>query len=210
MLGYFYFGLIVLLSNQCSMGIDFVFLLLGNLLYIEDGNFFEVIICGEVIGFYDFNDKLVILLGFFDQYYIEWYWLIDYIIQFQNVGFDFVWNVILEDILSFLFDLGSFSLLVVLVDYCWSLLVDGLLWVVFLEINLVDSISNVSVSYGFFIFCIYFKENVFFEIDIFNFVDIFFDFNFFICIGIMQYCICKLVRVSSSIISFCEGDFFMG
>lgn len=208
--GHPYPGPIALLSNQCSTGTDSVPLPPGNLLYTEDGNPFEAITCGEVIGPYDPNDKSAIPLGFSNQHYIERHWPIDYTIQFQNVGSDFARNVILEDTLSPLLDLGSFSPLVASADYRWSLSADGLLRVVFPEINLADSTSNESASHGFFTFRIYPKENAPFETDILNFADIFFDFNPPIRTGTTQHRIRKPVRASSSIISLCEGDPFMG
>lgn len=201
---------IALLNNQCLTEPDSTTAQQLNQLFTEDGSPFVATTCGEVIGPYDPNDKTATPTGLTDLHYVERHRPIDYTIQFQNVGTDFARNVVLEDSLSSFLDLSTFTPLTASADYRWALTQDGFLRILFPDINLADSTSNEAASHGFFSFRITPKADAPFEEDIFNFADIFFDFNAPIRTGTTQHRIRKPVRATSTIIELCQGDEFMG
>lgn len=67
----------------------------------------EAVVCDEVIGSYDPNDKRGFPLGWQDAHYLEPGQAIDYQIRFQNTGNDTAFTVVLRDTLSNLFDVAS-------------------------------------------------------------------------------------------------------
>ncbi|WP_367390270.1 T9SS type A sorting domain-containing protein [Lewinella sp. LCG006] len=196
-----------LFTNNCSAG-DSPHL--PELLPTGTGDPFRVVLCREVVGPYDPNDKAALPIGLTEAHYIQREWPLDYTIQFQNVGSDRARNVILEDTLSPYLDLSTFTPLSASHPYEWLISDDRVLRVIFLDINLPDSTSNEVGSHGFFSFRIKPQPDTPFETDLLNFADIFFDFNAPIRTGTTQHRIRKPQRSASIFEELCAGEEYLG
>lgn len=195
-----------LFTNNCSAdGSPHI----PELLPTGTGDPFRVVLCREVVGPYDPNDKTALPIGLTEAHYIQREWPLDYTIQFQNVGSDRARNVILEDTLSPYLDLSTFSPLSASHNYDWRISDDRILKVTFTDINLPDSTSNEVGSHGFFSFRIKSKSDTPFETDILNFADIFFDFNAPIRTGTTQHRIRKPQRSASIFLELCSGEEYL-
>lgn len=195
-----------LFTNNCSTGNSPH---VPALLPTGTGDPFRVVLCREVVGPYDPNDKTALPLGLTAAHYIQREWPLDYTIQFQNVGSDRARNVILEDTLSPYLDLSTFTPLGASHHYEWHISEARVLRVIFLDINLPDSTSNEVGSHGFFSFRIKPQSDTPFEADILNFADIFFDFNAPIRTGTTQHRIRKPQRSASIFEELCAGEEYL-
>lgn len=66
----------------------------------QNGSTFEAILCREVVGSYDPNDKTALPTGFSTGHWIYPETELDYLIRFQNIGTDTAFRVIILDTLS--------------------------------------------------------------------------------------------------------------
>lgn len=132
--------------------------------------------CQENIGSYDPNDKTIFVNGVRDQAYAIPSDKIEYMIRFQNTGTDTAFTVRIEDKIADRFDISSIRPTSSSHDYSWRL-ENGVLIVLFENINLVDSFTNEPLSNGFIKFDIKLNLSTRLGDDFANTAGIFFDFN---------------------------------
>jgi len=135
------------------------------------------LLCLEVIGAYDPNDKNANPRGYGEEHFIDQNTSIEYFIRFQNTGTDTAFNVVVLDTLSASFDVSSLLLGASSHDYDLRIIENHILEFTFADIQLVDSFANEPASHGFFSYEI--KQNVDVELGtiIENSAAIYFDFN---------------------------------
>jgi uncharacterized repeat protein (TIGR01451 family) len=73
----------------------------------QTGSPFDGMICREIVGSFDPNDKIATPEGVGNQHFIENYDEIEYLIDFQNTGTDTAFTVVIIDTLSAALDLTS-------------------------------------------------------------------------------------------------------
>jgi uncharacterized repeat protein (TIGR01451 family) len=143
----------------------------------QTGSPFDAMVCREIIGSFDPNDKIAAPAGVQDAHFVEKNTELEYLINFQNTGTDTAFQVIIADTLSDLLDpmtirgvSGSHSLVM-------SITGDRVLRFIFNNIMLPDSGANEAASQGFVRFKI--KQNRDLEDGqrIENRAAIYFDFN---------------------------------
>ncbi len=132
--------------------------------------------CQENIGAYDPNDKNIFVNGNRNQSYIEPGDKIEYLIRFQNTGTDTAFTVRIEDPITKKFNISSLNPVAASHDYTWSVN-NGMLVVLFENIQLVDSFKNEPASHGFIKFEIQLDSLTLRGDDVKNLAGIFFDFN---------------------------------
>ncbi len=132
--------------------------------------------CQENIGAYDPNDKNIFVNGNRNQTYIEPGDKIEYLIRFQNTGTDTAFTVRIEDPITKKFNISSLKPVAASHDYTWSVN-NGMLVVIFEDIQLVDSFKNEPASHGFIKFEIQLDSLTLRGDDVKNLAGIFFDFN---------------------------------
>jgi uncharacterized repeat protein (TIGR01451 family) len=132
--------------------------------------------CQENIGAYDPNDKNIFVNGNRNQTYIEPGDKIEYLIRFQNTGTDTAFTVRIEDPITKKFNVSSLKPVAASHEYTWSVN-NGMLVVLFEDIQLVDSFKNEPASHGFIKFEIQLDSLTLRGDDVKNLAGIFFDFN---------------------------------
>lgn len=140
---------------------------------LQDNSYVE---CRKNIGSFDPNDKSIFVDGIAHQNYCELDSKLEYLIRFQNTGTDTAFNIRIEDQLAKEIDIESFEVLVASHDYRWEINRDKLL-VEFEDIQLVDSVTNESLSHGFIKFSVALNEFADEQNILKNKANIFFDFN---------------------------------
>jgi len=133
--------------------------------------------CQPNIASYDPNDKSAQPLGYGAQHYINRGIPLDYKVRFQNTGNDTAFNIVIIDTLSSFVDVTTLRMKSASHPYTWELSGTGVLRVTFADILLVDSLTNESLSHGFFTYYIEQKTNLPIGAVINNQAAIYFDYN---------------------------------
>ena len=133
--------------------------------------------CRQNIGSYDPNAKSALPQGYGEDRRIATGTTIDYLIQFQNVGTDTAFRVVIRDTLSPWLDPETLRMGVASHDYTWKIVNNNILKIVFDPIALPDSSVNQAGSNGFVKFSVKLKENTPIDATINNRAGIYFDFN---------------------------------
>ncbi|NUQ24590.1 MAG: T9SS type A sorting domain-containing protein [Saprospiraceae bacterium] len=133
--------------------------------------------CRQNIGSYDPNAKSALPQGYGEDRRIATGTTIDYLIQFQNVGTDTAFRVVIRDTLSPWLDPETLRMGVASHDYTWKIVNDNTLKIVFDPIALPDSSVNEAGSNGFVKFSVKLKDNTPIGASINNRAGIYFDFN---------------------------------
>ncbi len=132
--------------------------------------------CQKNIDDYNSNDKNIFVNGNCNQSYIGHGDKIEYLIRFQNTGKDTAITVRIEDPITKKFNISSLKPVAASHDYTWSVN-NGMLVVIFEDIQLVDSFKNEPASHGFIKFEIQLDSLTLRGDDVKNLAGIFFDFN---------------------------------
>lgn len=133
--------------------------------------------CRQNIGSYDPNAKSALPQGYGEDRRIAPGAAIDYLVQFQNVGTDTAFRVVIRDTLSPWLDLETLRMGAASHDYNWKIANNNTLKIVFDPIALPDSSVNEAASNGFVKFSIKLKDNTPIGATINNQAGIYFDFN---------------------------------
>ncbi len=148
-----------------------------NQFSLDDADFFIDIICEEIVGAYDPNDKQAEPRGYGDPHYIDANTDIEYKIRFQNTGTDTAHRVVVRDPLSALLDPSTIRLGASSHPYTFNLTGSGLMVFTFEDIMLPDSNVNFAASQGFVQFTISQQADLPVGSQILNEAAIYFDFN---------------------------------
>ncbi len=133
--------------------------------------------CRQNIGSYDPNAKSALPQGYGEDRRIAPGTTIDYLIQFQNVGTDTAFRVVIRDTLSPWLDPETLRMGIASHDYTWKIVNNNTLKIVFEPIALPDSSVNEAGSNGFVKFSAKLKNNTPIGATINNRAGIYFDFN---------------------------------
>lgn len=146
---------------------------------MDDRSFYVAYSCLPIIGSFDPNHKSVSPSGYGNENYINKNDKLTYTIQFQNVGTDTAFKVVVVDTLDA--DLDIETLLVESSSHPFTYTLSGrgapVLKFSFDPIVLTDSTSNLSKSQGFVSYSIYPKEDITEGTLLLNKAYIFFDYN---------------------------------
>ncbi|WP_018341954.1 DUF7619 domain-containing protein [Cytophaga aurantiaca] len=146
---------------------------------LDDRSFYTAYSCLPIIGSFDPNHKSVTPSGYGTEHYINKKDKLTYMIQFQNVGTDTAFKVVVIDTLDN--DLNIETLLVESSSHAYTYTLSGrgtpVLKFSFDPIVLTDSTSNLIKSQGFISYSIYPKEDVSEGTILSNKAYIFFDYN---------------------------------
>jgi len=135
------------------------------------------IICNNIVGSYDPNDKTASPIGITNNHYLPQNELIEYQINFQNVGNDTAFNVLIVDTLSSNLDLTTLQLGPSSHSYYFNITDGNILNWYFPQILLPDSTTNFIESCGQVNFKIRTLNSLPPNTQIFNSAAIYFDFN---------------------------------
>ncbi len=149
----------------------------ANMFPNVDPNPQEVIVCEEIIGSWDPNDKAAAPLGYKEPHWLKANTDISYKIRFQNTGTDTAFNIVIRDTLSEHLDLRSLQVGPSSHDYEYIILNNKELVFSFNNIMLPDSNVNEVASHGFVTFKIGQKPNLKDGTKLYNKAGIYFDFN---------------------------------
>lgn len=155
---------------------DFTVGILGNLPF-NDRDHFKAIHCREVVRSCDPNRKTVSPTGWGSSHFIEAVDQLEYTLDFQNIGTDTAFRVVLRDTLSPHLDPGSIVPGASSHPYSWQITGSGILEFTFDPIILPDSLTNEPASRGYVNFRIDQDPNNQIGDVIENYVDIYFDYN---------------------------------
>ena len=165
----------------------------------EDGNPFTDLVCTELTGSYDPNDKQA-----FPKGYGQWHWIepntpLEYLIRFQNTGTDTAFRVVIRDILSPWLYPASVRPGAASHPYTWMLTGDGELTFTFENILLPDSNTNEPASHGFIQFWVSQRPDNPEGIYILNQAGIYFDFNPVVRTNLVNhYIYSKFLKISAA------------
>ncbi|MCC7246399.1 MAG: hypothetical protein IT269_12020, partial [Saprospiraceae bacterium] len=135
------------------------------------------VICDEVIGSFDPNDKYGFPLGFGTDHFIEKGQSLDYRIRFQNTGNDTAFLVVIRDTLPATLNPATLRPVGASHPYEWTLSDNGVVTITFPNILLPDSTTNEPASHGYVTFNIQQQPNLPEGTKINNSAAIYFDFN---------------------------------
>lgn len=133
--------------------------------------------CDIIKGSYDPNDKKVQPEGLFAQHYTKPNETLKYRINFQNVGNDTAFKVVVIDPLSSYLNLSSFEPGASSHPYRVEFISSNILKFIFDPIKLVDSTHNELASHGYVTFKIKAHANIPSKAVVENFANIYFDYN---------------------------------
>jgi len=144
---------------------------------LDDQSLCTDIFCDVVTGPFDPNDKRGFPIGFSSNNYVFPNGQMQYVVRFQNVGTDTAENVLIRDTLDL--DLDIFSLRPGPGSHYFEYQIVGIqvIEVIFPNLRLPDSMTNVDESMGFFSFTISQKPDLPPGTIINNSTEIYFDFN---------------------------------
>ncbi len=137
----------------------------------------EDIVCQELVGSFDPNDKNALPKGVGPEHYIEANTELEYLIRFQNTGTDTAFSVVIKDTLSAFLDIESFRAGAASHLYEVDIWEDDILVFTFSNIALPDSNVNEPASHGFVSFRINQHTNNPIGAIIENRASIYFDYN---------------------------------
>jgi hypothetical protein len=130
----------------------------------------------EVTGSYDPNDKLVTPQGAFTDGYVRDTTAFEYTINFQNLGTDTAFTVVVKDVIDKDLNITTLNMIDASHNYQMSIKGDTVIWT-FNDILLPDDKVNEPASHGFVRFFIKQKANNPLGTEITNQAAIYFDFN---------------------------------
>jgi len=146
---------------------------------LDDRSFFIAYTCLPIVGSFDPNHKSVTPSGYGTENYINKNHKLNYTIQFQNVGTDTAFKVVIIDTLDT--DLNIETLLIESSSHPFTHTLSGrgyaVLKFTFDPIILTDSTSNLKKSEGFISYSIYPKEGLWEGTTLSNKAYIYFDYN---------------------------------
>ena len=142
----------------------------------DDANEYEED-CDIIRGSYDPNEKKVQPAGLFAQHYTKPNETLKYRINFQNIGTDTAFRVVVIDTLSSFLNLASIEPGAASHPYNMEIAGANVLKFIFDPIKLVDSLTNEPASHGYVNFKIKAKANIPVKAVVNNFADIYFDYN---------------------------------
>ena len=172
----------------------------------NDGDPFTERYCREITGAYDPNSKEAIPEGYSDENFIDRTWEINYTLNFQNVGNDTAFTVIIIDSLTEHLDISTLKVQGGSHPFTWQLEADRNLVFTFNNINLPDSLTNEAGSQGYVNLSIKPKSEVEFGTQIINKAAIYFDFNEPIITNSFIHTIRTPIFSNSTHLELCEGD----
>ena len=172
----------------------------------NDGDPFTEKYCRVLTGSYDPNSKEAIPLGVGEEKFIDRDWEIDYTINFQNVGNDTAFTVVVVDTLTEYLDLSTLRVGGGSHPFTWQLESDRRLVFTFNNILLPDSLTNEIRSQGLVNFSIKPIPDIAFGTTINNKAAIYFDFNEPVITDSITRTILTPVFASSTHLELCEGD----
>ena len=172
----------------------------------NDGDPFTENYCRVLTGSYDPNSKEAIPLGVSDDKFIDREWEIDYTINFQNVGNDTAFTVVIVDTLTEYLDLSTLRVDGGSHPFTWQLESNRRLVFTFNNILLPDSLTNEIGSQGLVNFSIKPIPNIAFGTTIVNKAAIYFDFNEPVITDSVARTIQTPVFANSTHLELCEGD----
>jgi uncharacterized repeat protein (TIGR01451 family) len=143
----------------------------------QTGSPFDAMVCREIVGSFDPNDKTAAPSGVGSQHFIENNTEIEYLINFQNTGSDTAFTVVIFDTLSAKLDLTSIKGVSGSHGFEMKISGDNALRFVFDNIMLPDSNVNEDTSHGFIRFKIKPRAGLEDGNVIENKASIYFDFN---------------------------------
>ncbi|MGH1336331.1 MAG: DUF7619 domain-containing protein [Aureispira sp.] len=133
--------------------------------------------CQTGISSYDPNDKAAQPIGYGAPHYITKGTDLSYKVRFQNTGTDTAFTVVIVDTLSPYLNPATLTITGSSHPYTWTLSGTGVLRMVFMDIKLVDSLTNEPLSHGFFTYEIAQKTTAALGAVIENTAAIYFDYN---------------------------------
>ena len=144
---------------------------------VDDGTIFRDILCEEIVGSFDPNDKAGFPLGRGEDHIIEKNTDIEYKIRFQNTGTFYALNVVVIDTLPSFLDPTTMRGISSSHDFDLSISEQNILEFTFNNIMLPDSNTNLEASNGFLEFTISQQNDLPYGTIIENNAAIYFDFN---------------------------------
>ena len=149
----------------------------GTLFNTNPGALTTSVHCGEVIGAYDPNDKLVEPRGVGSDGKVEPGTPMTYTIRFQNTGTDTAFRVFLIDTIQEGLDIRTLEVLGASHSHEVQWIAPRVMQIDFQDIRLVDSFANEAASHGFFRYRLQQSESLPLLSVLENYADIYFDFN---------------------------------
>ncbi len=149
----------------------------ANQFQFNDANLYQDIDCPIAVNSFDPNDKQGFPTGYKAPHFIEPSTTIEYLIRFQNTGTDTAYHVVIRDTLDEHFDITSFQAGASSHEYDLDMEGQGVVKFTFSNINLPDSIVDLSGSNGFVEFKITPKDSIAIGSVIHNKAGIYFDLN---------------------------------
>jgi|GEM_PF-3410784 len=144
----------------------------------DDMDVFVSIDCRQVTNSYDPNQKSVVPSGLTDQHhYIDSTDVLEYLVDFQNLGTGPAYDIVVEDVLDSLLDLSTLQMGASSHPYTYRIDAGRKLRVEFKSIILPAAISDYNASMGWFKYSIKQVPGNSYGDEILNRADIYFDFN---------------------------------